>query len=47
MATELEELINYYRNNLFYHRHEMMPSVIYLTELTIKNLEKLQKLEEV
>ena len=46
MATELEELIVYYKNKLFYHRYEMPPSVIYLTELTIKKLEELQKLKE-
>ncbi len=46
MATELEELIRYYKNLLFYDRHIMPPSVQYLTEQTIKHLEELQILKK-
>lgn len=46
MATELEELIHYWKSKLFYDRHLMPPSVQYLVEQTIKSLEELQKRKE-
>ena len=46
MATELEELIVFYENKLFYDRHIMPPSVQYLTELTVKKLKELKELQK-
>lgn len=44
--TELDELIHYWKDKLFYDRHLMPPSVQYLTELTIKHLEELKNLKK-
>ena len=46
MATELDELIVYYKNQLFYQSHQMAPSIQYLTRQTILHLEELRKLKE-
>lgn len=47
MATELEQLIQYWKDTLAQHRLLMNPSVIYLVTQTIKRLERLKDLEEV
>ncbi len=44
--SELDELIHYWKNKLFYDRYLMPPSVQYLTEQTIKHLEELKQLKE-
>ena len=46
MPTQLDELIEYWKNKLFYDRHLMPPSVQFLTEQTIKHLQELKKLKE-
>ena len=45
MATELEQLISYWKDTLATHRLLLSPSVIYLVEQTIKRLERLKELE--
>jgi len=44
--TELESLIQFWKDCLHQHRLLMEPTAIYLTEQTIKHLEKLKKIEE-
>lgn len=46
MTTELDELIQYWKNTLFRHAFLMPPSVQYLTAETIKHLEELKTLKE-
>jgi len=41
---ELDELIHYHKDALFYDRHLMAPSVQYLIEGTIRHLEELRRL---
>lgn len=41
---ELDELIHYHKDTLFYDRHLMAPSVQYLIEGTIRHLEELRRL---
>jgi len=42
--SELDSLIQFWKDSLASHRLLMNPSTIYLVEQTIKNLEKLNKL---
>lgn len=44
--NELDELIVFWKDHLFYHRHLMPPSVQYLVEQTIKHLEELHRLKK-
>lgn len=46
MATELEQLIQYWKDTLAQHRLLMNPSVQYLVGQTIKRLEELKKIKE-
>lgn len=47
MDKELEELVLFWKNKLYYDRHLMPPSVQYLVQQTIKYLEKqLKETEE-
>jgi hypothetical protein len=43
---ELDKLIHYHKDNLFYNRHLMAPSVQYLVESTVKHLEELRRLRD-
>jgi hypothetical protein len=43
---ELDELIHYHKDTLFYDRHLMVPSVQYLIESTVKHLEELRELRK-
>lgn len=45
MPTELDALIDYWKDKVFYDRHLMPPSVHYLVEQTIKNLQELKQLK--
>ncbi|GAJ04586.1 unnamed protein product [marine sediment metagenome] len=46
MTTELDELIQYWKNTLFRHSFLMPPSVQYLVGLTIEHLKELKTLKE-
>jgi len=44
--SELDELIQFWKNHLFYNQHIMNPTTIYLIVQTIKHLEELELLKK-